>query len=646
MSNVDQSERTNENSLTSICSVESRNSQNSEVYPNFLENELNQKIGLDQNEDVEKYKQLLYDYYLKAEDLESKCSMLHRNLQEVKDAWEKTKVLKDTALKEKENMTLKFAKGERKMLNEKELKEKAEKKCKILANEIDTLQKKLLMKSDEKTRISFMYDNKIHELKDMKSENNRIVNENCILKNELKLCQIALKNQADLYGKAQSTIKNLNEKIQTLTEEKERVSSENINENPAELQLKLKAIEIDRNETKQQLQELNESFDELTSKYHDLLKENSNFSNRIQTLESNILEYQHLLKHEVFSGDDFNDKETINVEENTLIELERKLDLLEMKNKELEDDIYSCRVRETDTLLFSQQLSDKNAKLQSENYNLNNMIQVLKSEKYELNKLYTEFKENFIALSKQLACERKTNQHEKMKISCELETLQKNLTEQNRQNLKLKQQLLDLQGEICIIKKKHNSSLREFRKEIKLCKNNHDISSNSSCPSSLSLVSSTSKGTEHSFDQVEVIQPENVLNQNVLIKRILRLQKISVRKSEKIDFLQDKTEALLFELHKKRRLLQFYFLQQQTETLTSNKMDQIKLNICKFGGVMASLYDARVADNNLTLGLSLEINHKLQALLEDVLLKNMILKDNVRILGEEIEKLKRQLRKI
>lgn len=38
------------------------------------------------------------------------------------------------------------------------------------------------------------------------------------------------------------------------------------------------------------------------------------------------------------------------------------------------------------------------------------------------------------------------------------------------------------------------------------------------------------------------------------------------------------------------------------------------------------MYNARVADNNLTLELSLDINKKLQAVLEDTILKNITLK--------------------
>jgi len=46
----------------------------------------------------------------------------------------------------------------------------------------------------------------------------------------------------------------------------------------------------------------------------------------------------------------------------------------------------------------------------------------------------------------------------------------------------------------------------------------------------------------------------------------------------------------------------------------------------KKGGIMASLYSQQSLDEGMTLSLSLEINSKLQALLEDTLLKNIKLK--------------------
>ena len=63
------------------------------------------------------------------------------------------------------------------------------------------------------------------------------------------------------------------------------------------------------------------------------------------------------------------------------------------------------------------------------------------------------------------------------------------------------------------------------------------------------------------------------------------------------------------------------------------------------GSAMGSVFPAH-HDGTMTLDLSLEINRKLQALLEDTLLKNMTLKENMETLGEEIANLSRSNREL
>ena len=57
---------------------------------------------------------------------------------------------------------------------------------------------------------------------------------------------------------------------------------------------------------------------------------------------------------------------------------------------------------------------------------------------------------------------------------------------------------------------------------------------------------------------------------------------------------------------------------------------------------MASLYRNSVNDSTMTLELSLEINNKLQTVLEDTILKNITLKESIDTLGAEIEKMSKK----
>lgn len=74
------------------------------------------------------------------------------------------------------------------------------------------------------------------------------------------------------------------------------------------------------------------------------------------------------------------------------------------------------------------------------------------------------------------------------------------------------------------------------------------------------------------------------------------------------------------------RIIQSYVLREESGALSSEASDINKAHLSRRGGIMASLYTSHPADSGLTLDLLLEINRKLQAVLEDTLLKNITLK--------------------
>ena len=54
--------------------------------------------------------------------------------------------------------------------------------------------------------------------------------------------------------------------------------------------------------------------------------------------------------------------------------------------------------------------------------------------------------------------------------------------------------------------------------------------------------------------------------------------------------------------------------------------------MAKHGGIMSSMYNVKTLDDGLNLELCLEINQKLQTVLEDTLIKNMTLKVQILII--------------
>ena len=76
------------------------------------------------------------------------------------------------------------------------------------------------------------------------------------------------------------------------------------------------------------------------------------------------------------------------------------------------------------------------------------------------------------------------------------------------------------------------------------------------------------------------------------------------------------------------RIIQSYIMREHSGVLAPPEADAHKMKLSKKHGIMASMFsgDVTKANTGMTLELSLEINRKMQAVLEDTLLKNITLK--------------------
>lgn len=69
----------------------------------------------------------------------------------------------------------------------------------------------------------------------------------------------------------------------------------------------------------------------------------------------------------------------------------------------------------------------------------------------------------------------------------------------------------------------------------------------------------------------------NDLDKNSLIERILKMQRVNVRRAEKLDFLEEHTRALVAELQKKTKIIQNYILHENFDAMVSNERDKYKV---------------------------------------------------------------------
>lgn len=161
-------------------------------------------------------------------------------------------------------------------------------------------------------------------------------------------------------------------------------------------------------------------------------------------------------------------------------------------------------------------------------------------------------------------------------------------------------------------------------------------------------------------EEAEVVVNIVDIDRQKLIDKLVKQQKLLVRRNEKIEFLNDHIQLLTQDLQNKRRIIQSYAMNEDGFMYTSNESDAIKKQLGNksrnnSSSLMATLYNratttatasnpsnvAKYFDQSspMTLETSLDIMGKLQSVLEDTLLKNLTLKENVDTLSKEIERL-------
>ncbi|XP_029210181.2 coiled-coil domain-containing protein 186-like isoform X2 [Acropora millepora] len=376
------------------------------------------------------------------------------------------------------------------------------------------------------------------------------------------------------------------------------------------------------------------------------------------------------------------------------MEMVKHLKAVEMEQKrtisELEADILACHSKEAELLAFSEKMTAKNAQLQSEATGNSSKLDVILLDKLKL-------EEQYLAVE---TAKKKLEQEMKEKIS-ELENEIKSLTihleEKSKAVSELTCSLEESLDELQVLKRKNTAHIRDLtrqlqqaRKQVEKFESNgvetkenasegsKSSSTNSldklgsSCTSPISPSSVTSAtdggwvivdGSQSSTDRPSLEAPsgdsvqilpqsqkelaasntELEPNKAMLVERICRLQKIHAKKNEKLEFMEEHVSALVDEIQKKSKIIQYYVVREQAGTLAPPRSDLHKAQVARHGGIMASVYSSKAVDPDMTLDLSLEINRKLQAVLEDTILKNITLKENLDTLGDEITRLNGEL---
>lgn len=489
---------------------------------------------------------------------------------------------------------------------------------------------------NEKTRICGILDEKCHEYRLSQKEVERVKYENTGLDNRLKWHIQKVKLEIEAREKAEKKIDELNEKIKELqlheiNRAKEEVEIERnmlaekqlvevnasmilLKHDNLEKTKKVEILEKKCQKLEKDLDSLNSKYSDLTRQHEEALRENSSLIQ--QNSDSQFLLDKQTLKIAELQSNQ-NELEIIrtqfSLEKENSRQLKGEIAMLTQQIDEQNEETEKWKAKEIELLQINKELTETVVKLKNE-CSMSTSKATAMTVENELIKKDKNYYENIISdLRNQLDEEIK-----KRNSDCQL--MAKHISEKTKSNENLQRKIEELTGEIEAQRNKSLQTIKELNREIsqlrKKVEQSETKSQHSPTPSIASESESSSESHHNEYPTIS-IEP----SQKSLVDRIVRLQNEIVRKSEKIDFLENHQAQLVEELKKKSKLLHHYLLREQSGQLLKSK---------------------KVPDlSNITLELAMEINRKLQNTLEDTILKNITLKENLDTLSLEMDQMKR-----
>ncbi|XP_036919769.1 coiled-coil domain-containing protein 186 [Sturnira hondurensis] len=583
----------------------------------------------------------------------------------------------EEARQEKEAMVMKYVRGEKESLDLRKEKEVLERKLRDANKESERNTNKIKQLSQEKGRLHQLYETKetettrlIREIDKLKEDINSHIIKVKWAQNKLKVEMDSHKETKDKLKETATKLtqakeeadqirKNCQDMIKTYQESEEIKSNEldaklRVTKGELEKQMQEKSDQLEMHHAKiKELEDLKRTFKEGMDELRTLRTKVKCLEDERLRTEDELSKYKEIINRQKAEIQNLLDKVKIvdQLQEQhqrgkqEIENLKEEVDSLNSLINDLQKDIEGSRKRESELLLFTEKLTSKNAQLQSESNSLQSQFDKLACSESQLQSQCEQMKQTSVNLESRLLKEEQLRKEE-------VQTLQAELTGRRAEAEALSTQVEELKGELVTQRRKYASGVKDLTKQLQQARRKLDQIENGSYDKEVSSMGSrsSSSGSINARSSAEDRSPENTgssvavdnfpeVDKAMLIERIVRLQKAHARKHEKIEFMEDHIKQLVEEIRKKTKIIQSYILREEAGTLSSEASDFNKVHLSRRGGIMASLYTSHPADSGLTLELSLEINRKLQAVLEDTLLKNITLKENLQTLGTEIERL-------
>uniref|UniRef100_A0A4W6CC84 Coiled-coil domain containing 186 n=1 Tax=Lates calcarifer TaxID=8187 RepID=A0A4W6CC84_LATCA len=568
----------------------------------------------------------------------------------------------EEARQEKETMVMKYVRGEKEALDLRRDKEGLEKRLREATKEVDRQALRGNQLAQEKGRLQQLYDAKEGEVGRLTREVEKLkeeINSHLI---KVKWAQNKLKSEADAHKETKDRLRETTSKLAQAKEETEQIrkncqdmirtyqESEELKSNELDAKLRETKGELEKHKQEQtdqlevhrvkakELEDLKRSYKEGMDELNTLRTKLKCLEDERPRWEDELNKYREIINRQKAEiGRQREKLEEITAlqeqhqrDEQEITSLREEVDGMTNQMADLQRDVQGSREREAELLGFTEKLSSKNAQLQSES-------NALQSQLDQLTATFTELQGKLEETNRLL--------DDKVLRQQEVQGLQEERTALQTEVTQLKTRVEELRDELVTQKRKQAANIKDLTKQLTQARKRLEQVENGGCDRDASSMGSRSSSSgslnarhggssgveerspeSQSGPSVVVVDSFPEVDKAVLVERIVRLQKALARKQEKIEFMEDHIKQLVEEIRKKTKIIQSYVLREETGALSSEASDINKAHLSRRGGIMASLYTSHPADSGLTLDLSLEINRKLQAVLEDTLLKNITLK--------------------
>jgi len=568
------------------------------------------------------------------------------------------------------NFVTKLAKKEKDLMNMQKQLQEMQNLLKLSKNEKEKLSNQIDILQNDFSKTKTLLIKKEKDFENLTKKEKKLKEELNSHQIKVKWAQNKLKSETDSHKATKDKCEKMILQIQQAKEETEQIRkncqsmiktySENEEIKSNSLDIKLKEKNKILSEKQSELDKLNEvlllksnELCSLKNKNKDLVESNTLNQAKLTILETEkeknnqiVKTYEEVMNKQKLNASQLDEKlkfmeqlKTENKEfKNEIRKLKEKLQDKDDEKKTIIEDLEKRKNKEQELLQFTQKVSSKNSELtvavddlkfkseslikaQNENETLKGSI--LKIE--QLNKIeLKKYNDQVDKISSQL-CDKEMAMRQLTLCVEEQKDEIKTLKRKNVTKIKdLTKQLVQARKKIDILEKdkSYNQQNQNYHDAISLSSRTSSVASLDKIDHHHPLSSSTID-----YDLIPnttVAGTDGPCDRQMLIERIVRLQQLHAKKSEKIDFLNEHATSLVDELKKKQKIVEHYILREEAGILAPAKSKE-RLN--------------RVKSNALTLDLSMEINRKMQSVLEDTILKNITLKESLELMGKEIQKL-------